>query len=128
MADINSINVTGRITADFELRHTTSGTAVCDIPVAINSGWGDKQKTIFIDVTVWGKTGESCSQHLGKGSPIGVTGRLDFEQWDGKDGERRKKYKITADNVSFLPRQKNGGDGQQTQHEDPDIDDGPVPF
>ncbi len=66
----------GNLTKDPELRHTPSGTAVCNLRLAVNTRrkdetgqWVDKPN--YFDVTVWGNQGERCAQYLTKGRPVG---------------------------------------------------------
>ena len=64
-----------------------------------------KDDCLFVDVTVWGKTAESCAEYLDKGSEVLVEGRLKMEQWE-KDGQKRSKIGVVASNVQFLGRRK----------------------
>lgn len=97
----NKVIMAGRLTRDPELRYTPQGTAVCNLGIAVNSGFGDKQETLFINVTVWGKQGESCSQYLSKGRSIIVDGRLQERTWES-DGQKRSKMEIVANSVQFI--------------------------
>jgi single-strand DNA-binding protein len=95
----------GNLTQDPELRYTASGTAVCNMRVAVGSKYksGDeyKEETLFIDVVIWGKQGESCSQYLSKGRQALVEGRLQERTWES-DGQTRRKVEIVANSVKFL--------------------------
>jgi single-strand DNA-binding protein len=107
-SDLNSICLTGRLTRDPELRHTQGGTAICHIRLAYTTSrkdasgeWSDKSN--YIDVTVWGRRGEVAAQYLGKGSRFGVTGRLEYREWEAKDGSgKRNSYEVVAENFVFL--------------------------
>src|SRR5438552_6221725 len=117
MANINRVVLVGNVTYDPELRHTTSGRAVCRLRLAVNTRrkdgatgeWGDKPN--YFDVTVWGNQGESCSQYLSKGRPVGVDGRLDWREWEAQDGSKRQAVEIIADTVQFLGSREGGGAG-----------------
>jgi single-strand DNA-binding protein len=107
--NINVTVITGNLTKDPELRYTGGGTAVCEARVAVNSRrkdgttgeWADKPN--FFDVVVFGARAEAIVQHLSKGSGIGVEGRLDWQEWEAKDGSgKRQAVKIIANNVQFL--------------------------
>lgn len=123
MANINRVVLVGNLTRDPELRHTPSGTAVCEFGIAVNtrekdpgSGeWVDRAD--FFDVTVWGDQGEACATYLKKGSPAGVDGRLRQDRWETQDNQKRSKVKIIAAVVQFLGSRP---------HEDGDTDDAPV--
>ena len=105
--NINRVTVTGNLTRDPELRSTPSGTSVCSLRVAVNSRrkdqsgqWVDKPN--YFDVTVWGAQGENCAQYLSKGRPVAIDGRLDWREWEAKDGSKRQAVQIIAESVQFL--------------------------
>ena len=116
-SNINSVVITGNLTRDPELRHTGGGTSVCGMRVAVNSrrkdgsgNWIDKPN--YFDVTVFGAQGENCANYLSKGRPVAVEGRLDWSEWEAKDGSgKRSKVEIIANTVQFLGSRDGGGDG-----------------
>ena len=65
--DMNSVNLTGRLTDDPTLRYTADGKAVANLRVAVN---GRNDRVDFIDVTVWGKPAEAVAEHKGKGDQV----------------------------------------------------------
>lgn len=106
-ASINRVVLVGNLTKDPELRHTSGGTAVCKLRLAVNTRrkdetgqWTDKPN--YFDITVWGNQAESCSQFLSKGRPVAIDGRLEWREWDAQDGTKRQAVEIIADNVQFL--------------------------
>ena len=117
--NINRVIITGNLTADPELRSLPSGTSVCKLRVACNTRrkdnstgeWVDKPN--YFDVTVWGAQGENCHRFLSKGRPVAVDGRLEWREWQDKDGNNRQGVDIIADAVQFLssPRDDAGGGG-----------------
>lgn len=111
MASINRVVLVGNLTRDPELRHIPSGTAVCELGIAVNDRMkqGDEwvEKANFFDVTVWGAQAESCSRYLAKGRQVAIDGRLDHQTWE-KDGQKRSKVKIIAQNVQFLGGKQDG--------------------
>jgi single-strand DNA-binding protein len=108
----NKVIMVGNLTSDPELRYTGQGTPVANLRIAVNSkiksGEEWKDETLFIDVTVWGKQGESCSQYLSKGRQILVEGRLQERSWES-DGQKKSKMEIVAATVKFLGK-KDGAD------------------
>jgi single-strand DNA-binding protein len=117
-SNINVVVITGNLTQDPELRHLGSGTAVCEMRVAVNTRrkegneWVDKPN--YFNVVVWGAQGENCAQYLSKGRPVAVEGRLDWREWEAKDGSgKRQAVQIVANTVQFLgSRDGSGGGGQ----------------
>jgi single-strand DNA-binding protein len=63
-------------------------------------------------VTVWGAQGENCKNYLSKGRPVAVDGRLDWREWEAKDGSgKRQAVSIVADTVQFLGSRDGSGGG-----------------
>jgi single-strand DNA-binding protein len=118
-SNVNVVVITGNLTRDPELRHTPGGTAVCDLRVAVNSRRKDGQsgewvdKPNYFDVTVWGGQGENCANYLSKGRPVAIEGRLDWREWEARDGGgKRQAVQIIANSVQFLgSRDGSGGEG-----------------
>jgi single-strand DNA-binding protein len=114
--NVNVVVITGNLTRDPELRSTGSGMSVCDMRVAVNSRrkgpngeWVDKPN--YFDVTVFGAQGENCSTYLSKGRPVAVEGRLDWREWEAKDGSgKRQAVSIIANSVQFLGSRDGGGE------------------
>ena len=123
MANLNKVFLAGNLTRDPEVRYTPTGTAVSDLGLAINDSFKTKtgelkESTTFVDVVVWGRQAETCGEYLAKGSPVLVEGRLQLEQWQTENGEKRSRLKVHADRVQFLGRPK----GSKTE-----FGDGPAP-
>ncbi len=116
-SNVNVVVITGNLTRDPELRHTGGGTAVCELRVAVNSrrkdengNWVDKPN--YFNVTVFGGQGENCQTYLRKGRPVAIEGRLDWREWEAKDGSgKRQAVSIIANTVQFLGSRDGGGNG-----------------
>lgn len=107
MASYNRVLLMGNLTRNPEIRYTPSGTAVADLGLAINESYKNKagesvESTVFVDVVVWGRQAETSSEYLHKGSPVFVEGRLQLDQWENQQGEKRSKLRVRADRVQFL--------------------------
>src|SRR5688500_12812517 len=117
--NLNRVIITGNLTRDPELRSFSSGNSVCKLRVAVNSRrkngstgeWEDKPN--FFDVTVWGAQGQNCATYLSKGRPVAVQGRLEWREWEAKEGGgKRQSVEIIAESVQFLgSRDGSGGNG-----------------
>jgi single-strand DNA-binding protein len=113
-ANINRVVLVGNLTRDPELRHTPGGTAVCSLRIAVNSrrrdeggNWTDKPN--YFSVSVFGNQAESCAQYLSKGRPVAIDGRLDWREWEAKDGGgKRESVEIVAESVQFLGGRNEG--------------------
>lgn len=118
MASFNKVILVGNLTRDPEVRYIPSGTAVCDISLAVNSQWTDrktnerKEEVTFVDVTLWGRTAEIAGEYLAKGRPVLIEGRLSLDSWEDKEtGQKRSKLKVVADTMQLLGSRDSGGSG-----------------
>lgn len=106
--NINRVIVTGNLTRDPELNNLPSGTAVCDLRIAVNGRRKDNQSGEWVDkpnyfnVKVWGAQGENAARYLAKGRAVAVDGRLDWREWEDQQGNKRQSIDIIADTVQFL--------------------------
>ncbi|QNO18978.1 single-stranded DNA-binding protein [Caproicibacterium amylolyticum] len=100
MSNLNVVALTGRLTADPELRHTQSDLAVCSFSLAVD-GIKKDSPADFIDCTAWRQTAEFVSRYFDKGSMIAIQGHLHTDTYTDKDGNKRKKTEVVVDNVSF---------------------------
>ena len=116
MASLNKVLLMGNLTRDPEVRHTPKGTAVGDLAMAINMTYKaqdgtEKEEVCYVDVVVWGRQAETCRDYLTKGAPVFVEGRLQLDQWEGPEGEKKSRMRVRADRVQFLSRRGGGGGG-----------------
>lgn len=101
----NTVTVVGNTTKDPQLRFTASGQAVAGFGIAVNRRWQNKttqdweEATSFFDVTCWSQLAENVAESIPKGTRVVVTGRLEQQSWE-KDGEKRTKVQIVADDVA----------------------------
>jgi single-strand DNA-binding protein len=136
MANFNKVFLMGNLTRDPQLRYTPSQMAVCDFGLAINRKWKAadgqmKEEVCFVDCTAWGRTAENISKYMAKGRPLFVEGRLTFQTWDGKDGQKRSKLFVTVDNFQFIDSKgggaRTGGPGGPAGPAGPGSSAGPAP-
>ena len=100
---MNTVRLIGRLTRDPELRPTTDG-PVCALRIAVDR-MGRGASVGYIDVSVWGKPGEACAEHLRQGWLVGVSGRLEYREWQTEDGSKRSAHSIVGA-VDFLAAPK----------------------
>lgn len=123
MASLNKVLLLGNLTRNPDLRFTPTGTALCEMGLAVSRknivNGKEQDEVCFVDITVWGKQAESCKQYLQKGSPVLVEGRLQFDQWDDKNGGgRRSKLRVLAERVQFMSSRRDGNSEQGGPDED----------
>ena len=107
MASLNKVFLIGNLTRDPELRFTPSGTAVANIGIAVNNRYQDNSgnwvdEPNYFTVVAWGRQAELCNEHLRKGSPVLVEGRLQWRSWETPDGQKRSVVEVVANRVQFL--------------------------
>ena len=105
---MNKVFTIGRFAADPELKTTGSGIAVTSFTVAVDRPYskGEKQ-TDWLDVVAWRSTAEHICRNFKKGDGIIVEGTIQTRNWEDKNGQKRKAVEIVAENVEFVPRNKN---------------------
>jgi single-strand DNA-binding protein len=111
MVNFNRVILAGNMTRDPELRFTSNGIPVCDFGLAVNRVRSKSEEVDFFDITAWRELGETIANYKKKGDPILVEGRLQYRTWEAQDGSRRSKVDVVADNVQFLPRSGDAGEG-----------------
>ena len=107
MASFNRVILMGNLTRDPDLKQAGSGVKVADLGLAVTESWRDKngqtkETTCFVDVVVWDRLAELCKQYLTKGRAVLVEGRLQMDEWNTPQGEKRRKLRVRADTVKFL--------------------------
>lgn len=103
---MNSVNITGRMCEDAELRATESGKSVTTIRIAVNNPINDQAD--FFSVVVWGKTAESLCKYKRKGDLLGIEGRLQSRVWTDNEEKKHYETEIVADSVEWLDHRKGG--------------------
>lgn len=111
---MNRVILIGNLGADAELRYTNSGQPVASMRLATSEKWQGKdgqqqERTDWHSLTLWGKRAEALAKYLTKGSRIVVAGRIQYRQWEDRDGNKRWSTDIVVDDVEFL----GGRDGVQ---------------
>ncbi len=117
MPDLNKVLLAARLTHDPEARVLPNGTAMCKFRLAHSRKFRtkegeQKEETLFINATCWGKTAEYVRDHYKKGRPVLIEGRLKFDEWEDKtSGQKRSTIEITAERVDALDWEDRGGAG-----------------
>ena len=96
---MSTFTVTGNLTDEPQLRFTNSGKAVANFTVAENRKRGEEDVTHYFDVVAWDTLANNCAESLAKGARVVVTGRMEQRSWTDKDGNKRSKLEVVADEV-----------------------------
>ena len=115
---LNRVQLIGNLGADPEMRYTPGGKAVSNMRIAVNTGFGENQRTDWFTIVAWDRLAEACAEYLQKGSRIYLEGRLQIRTWKGDDGQTRYVTEIVARQVIFLDRPSGRQNGADTLEED----------
>ena len=126
---MNSVILTGRLTAEPELKYTASGTPVCSFILAVDRNT-KKDEADFPNVVAWRNTAEFASKYLGKGRKIIVEGELRTRTYEDKNGTKHKVTEVFADRIEFADSKKkdDGGNTESAGAFSEIEDDGDLPF
>ena len=132
MGTINTVTLSGRLTADPTLRYTQSGTAVAECNLAVEDGYGEHQKTFFPSITAWKHNAEYLANYGKKGMPVTIQGRYTEQNWE-KDGQKHRKSVIVAENIVLPPKSganesTSGNNNGLALGEEVVFDDSDLPF
>ena len=103
---MNKVQLIGRLTKDPELRYTKSNIAVANYSIAVNDGYGEKQQTQYINISTWGKSGEFVSKYFKKGQAIAIVGRLNNNNYEDKNGNKRYSIEVVTEDIEFIGNKK----------------------
>lgn len=140
---LNKAQIIGHLGRDPETRVGQSGSGVCSFSVATTEKWNSngetRERTEWHYVTAFGKLAEVCQKYLVKGKQVYVEGRIQTDEYQDKDGVKKRSTKIIANEVKFLGGgnkgngdEKQGNEQQSLPHERPapesKFDDDDIPF
>lgn len=135
---LNNVVLVGNLTRDPECRHVgENSTCVTKFGLAVNRKYSGKEETTFVDVECWGKTAEVVAEYCSKGRQVAVVGRLKQDSWEDKDGNKRSKLFVVAEEVKFVGGRNDSDEPQQenkkpqkakTTKVAPETGDDDVPF
>ena len=102
MASFNKVILIGNMTADPELKQTTSGIRVCTFSIAVNRKMAKNGEADFITIQTWRQQAEFVSKYFKKGQAILVCGQIQTRTWTDNNGNKRYATEVVADEVSFV--------------------------
>ena len=118
----NLVVLTGRLTADPELKTTQSGVSVVSFCIAVQRQYksGEEPITDFINIVAWRHTAEFVTKYFKKGNMIGIEGSIQTRKYTDKDGNNRTAFEVLANNVQFVESKRNSADvNVSTDSKDP---------
>lgn len=102
---MNNVCIVGRLTKDLEVRTSPSGTTIAKTSIAVNRQF-KRDEADFINLIAFNKTAELMSQYLGKGSQVGIEGRIQTGSYDNKDGKKVYTFDVVVDRIAFIDSKK----------------------
>ena len=115
---LNVVVLTGRLTADPELRHTSNDLAVTSFTIAVNRRFarpGEERQTDFIDIVAWRSNAEFVCKYFKKGNLIAIEGSIQTRTYQDKEGNNRKAFEIVANNVQFVESKRDSGNAAPSE-------------
>ena len=111
----NSVILVGRLGQDVALRHTGNGNAVANFSVAVQTGFGDKKKTDWVNVVAWNSLAELAQKTFKKGSAIAITGRLATRKFKNSAGAEVSVTEVVANSIGFPEEKEKSEQSQPAQ-------------
>ena len=140
----HKITLAGRLGRDPEMRYMPDGKAVTNLNMAVDAGYGENKKTMWVRVAIWGKRAEVANQYMSKGSSVLIEGTLRTDENGGprmytrQDGTVGASYEVTATDFAFLGSRQDaadyqggdsdGGGGGQSYDSKPIVEEDDIPF
>jgi single-strand DNA-binding protein len=123
----NLVVLSGRLTADPELKTTPNGVSVCSFSIAVDRRYkqGEERQADFINIVAWRGTAEHICKYFHKGSMIGIEGSIQTRKYQDKDGNNRTAFEVIANNVQFIESKRSEGNGEGNSL--PTIENDPLP-
>jgi single-strand DNA-binding protein len=127
---LNKVMLIGNLGNDPEVRSTTGGGRVATFSLATSRSWNDQQgnkqeKTEWHRCVVWNTKGSQLAdiveRYVHKGDKIYVEGRIEYRQWQDKEGQTRYSTEINVRELIMLggPRQGGGSSEQDGEEQRP---------
>lgn len=112
----NLVVLTGRLTADPELKTTPNGVSVTSFSIAVSRRYraGEETQADFINIVAWRQTAEFITKYFKKGTMIGIEGSIQTRRYVDKDGKNRTVFEVVANNAQFVESKRDGGAANDT--------------
>jgi single-strand DNA-binding protein len=118
MADLCNFAFTGRLGQDAQIKATPNGKTYMEMSVAVNTGYGNYKKTLWVKVKQWGERVNNIAGIFTKGAIVAGNGEVSINEWTGKDGTAHADLEVTCMNVQILSSKK-----QDSVSNEPDTDE-----
>jgi single-strand DNA-binding protein len=99
----SQLSLIGYVGSEAKSNTTQKGGLIASCTMAVNQGYGERKKTIWIKVKAFDKTAERMA-NWPKGCKIFVTGELDEETWTDQAGKPHHQICVIANRVLSLEK------------------------
>lgn len=116
---MNSVNLTGRLTRDPEIRYTDAGLSIARFSIAVDRRFykDGEQSADFINIVSFGKTAEFIEKWFKKGTKIEVSGRIQTGSYANNDGAKVYTTDVVAEQVGFAESKNSQNSGANSPSE-----------
>ena len=128
---LNKVILQGRLTADPELRKTSSDISVVFFSLAVDKPYfkqGEARQADFFNLIAWRRTADFIAKYFKKGSMILVDGLLQNNSYIDKDGQKRTVTQVLVENVNFFESQNQKTANPRDEYEPVGKEDEDLPF
>lgn len=116
---MNKFIFTGNLGTDAEVKYLPNGGAVCEFSAAAKAGYGDKETTLWLRCSMFGKKAEGqLPGYLQKGTKVCISGELSMDEWE-KDGVKNKMLKLRVEDLDLIGSKQEGQQAPQQNHQQP---------
>lgn len=118
----NQMQCIGHLANEGQLRYLPSGQAIYKNSIATSHKWKDqsgleKSETMFMDITMFGRSAEVANQWLKKGSKVFLQGRVILEKWTAQDGTNRNRHALRVDTMKMLDSKSDAQNQSMPPHQ-----------
>lgn len=122
---LNKVMLIGNVGQDPEVKYGTEGNAITSFRLATEAVWKSKdgekmKKTTWHKVVAFRKLAETCRDHVSKGKKLYVEGEIEVNNYETKEGQKRKDVYIRANVIKFLDSRRKQVENGERYEEDPD--------
>ena len=126
---VNHLTMQGRFVADPELKSTNGGTSVTNFRVAWSEKYKENENKCFLECKAFGTQAEHVCRFFRKGQEAVVEGKLNTEEWENKEGQKRSKIVLMMSSIHFTGKKEDSGNASSVQPDMTPVDvDGELPF
>lgn len=102
MSDLNCFSFTGRLTQDAAVRTLVSGKKVLTVNAAVNTGYGEYKKTLFVKLQMWGEHGDKIVQYFTRGKSVAAAGELSRSEWQTREGKQMVDFVVDVRAINLV--------------------------